>query len=283
MSTALRWTPLAAGGCRQLERMALPRVGGWRHLWFPASFALIEHPVAGIGLFDCGYAPRVVELMRHWPERALGVVTPLTLHPASAPLAQLVARGIGADEVRWIFLSHFHVDHTGALRDFPRAEIIASRLAWEAVRSLRGLAALRRAVFPELLPEDIGVRLRLLDCARSPGDLLADGVRVFDDESVLALPLPGHAAGQCGLLLRPAGAAPVFLIADGAWQSRQLVDGAAPSVLTRPIHDDWAALRRTLVDLAALRRAQPDWTFLPTHCSATLRSLGVQMPEEKMP
>ncbi len=255
----MKFSFLVCGHTEQRERLALPRSGSWRVIQFPALVVLFEHPTEGIGLFDTGYAPRVDELFRRGKWRVFGAFTPVQLGPGESAVEQLAARGIDAADVRWIFLSHFHVDHTGGLRDFPKARVYASAPAWEAAQRHAGV---RSAHSAELLPPDFAARVETFAPA---------GTDLFGDGSLVTISLPGHAAGQCGLLIR--GAPPTLLVADAVWQRQQLA-GEMPHFLTRLIQHDWAAYRETLARLKAFRQEHPDWRILPTHCAASIAAGG---------
>ena len=69
-----------------------------------------------------------------------------------------------------------------------------------------------------LMPDDFEARglaledLPLVECAG-----LGPAYDVAGDGTLLAVPLPGHAAGQCGLLCQLKGGTRVLLCADAAW------------------------------------------------------------------
>jgi nucleoside-diphosphate-sugar epimerase len=157
---------LVAGYCLQSYRF-LVAGGAHREVALAASFALLRHPRHGIILFDTGYAPRSKDATKHLPFSLYGKLLPTTIEPEWSAQARLAQRGIGADEVRFVVVSHFHADHIGGLRDYPRATFIAANDAYARVRGLKGLRALRAAFIPELLPEDFDTRLHLLKFDRS--------------------------------------------------------------------------------------------------------------------
>lgn len=235
-----------------------------------ALAALLHHPEHGWTLFDTGYAPRVLDAARGWPYRLYALATPLRIPADGAVIDQLPALGIAPEEVRRVVVSHFHADHVGGLRDFPGAELVALREAYEEVAGRTGFGALLRAVLPDLVPEDFARRATLLDPPhgpRLPGlgpthDLLGDG-------SMLLVRLPGHARGQLGMLAATESG-PVLLAADGAYISRAIRERRPPSRRTRLFVDDYDTAVATLDRLHEFAAARPEVRIVPTHCPGAL-------------
>ena len=105
----------------------------------------------------------------------------LSLTRANRPEAQLALAGVSPGEVDLLLLTHSHIDHVGALHDFPRAPLLVA----EAER------ALPRPLYwsggqPLAWPERETVRLAR-DAALGPG------CEVFQ--------APGHAPGQLSLMI----------------------------------------------------------------------------------
>ena len=117
----------------------------WRVRTYPAGWTLIEHPTAGRLLFDTGYAPRVQRAMARWPGALYGLVTPVRLRPGEDAVNQLARRGVQADDIAEVIVSHLHADHVGGLLDFPRARLRLDRRAWQRTRAWTGVAAVRWA------------------------------------------------------------------------------------------------------------------------------------------
>ncbi len=255
---------------------------------FPAGWALVEHPVQGAILFDCGYGPAVREAMR----RGLRRVYRHLLHaccPVHADAAQLLRqRGLSSEQVRWVVISHFHPDHIGGLGQFARAQFLAHAEAW-AQASQAGWAGwvgrLHAQIWKELLPADFAARLRLLDGAGRralPDDLaeFGEGWDLFGDGSLHALSLPGHARGQLGLALRTHGGERAVLAADAFWRAEQLDRPRPLPWLTRAVAvHDAAAYHDTLQRLARFRQAHPDAWVIPSHCGATLARWRARHPQ----
>ncbi len=231
-----------------------------------ALVALLRHPQHGWGLWDTGYAPRMVALTRTWPWRAYGLATPLRTQPEQAAVAQLAQFGLAAADIKWIVLSHLHADHIAGVLDFPQAELIVARAAYAGVAHLTGLRALRRAFIPDLLPNDFAARARFIsDFPDLPLPALGGTYDLFGDGLLRLVDLPGHARGQLGMLVATAERQ-LLLAADGAWMRRAYRERRMPSPITRLIVDDWAAVGTTLEQLHDFALARPEVTIIPTHC-----------------
>lgn len=259
-----------AGWCFAPE-FAVLRTASRRELRFPTIVGIVRHPVHGLGLFDTGYAPRINDLVKSWPGRLYGMALDFHIPPEADPVAQLAARGIEPADVQWVFLSHFHVDHVGALRDFVNARLIHSTEAWDAVRDLQSVAALRRAYMPALIPDDFS--------ARSEPFAIADmvpleeryapferGADIFGDGSLVAVPLEGHATGQVGLFMRTVERGEVFLCADSCWTSESYRRKQLPIPLVSLAFDDWTAYAASLAQVHDLHVRRPDLPIIPSHC-----------------
>ncbi|MCC5973410.1 MAG: MBL fold metallo-hydrolase [Rubellimicrobium sp.] len=226
-----------------------------------------------LALFDTGYAPRFFAASQPFPERLYRWLTPTTAPAADALARRLIAEGThGA--VRTIVISHFHADHVAGLRDFPDARILCSRRAWDHVRSVSRMGAVRAGYLRALLPEDIEDRLGFVD------DLpmrplppvfhpFREGRDLFGDGTVLLLPLPGHSTGQIGAaFIGPDGAAHL-LIADASWSVTALRDDAPPPGLTLRFIGSAADFRETWGKLRQLIAAAPETRLIACHCAAS--------------
>lgn len=244
---------------------------------FPAGWALIEHPLQGAILFDCGYGPQARLAMR----RGLRWLYRRVIHACSAPhtdaAALLQRRGLARDEVRMVVLSHFHPDHIGGLGQFPQARFVAHADAWRQVEDSGWFGLLHAQIWKELLPADFVARLQLLDERGRrglDGDLAmlgGEGWDLFGDGSLFALPLPGHARGQIGLALRTHDGERAILAADAFWRREQLDLGRDLPWLTRLLAmDDASAYRDTLRRLTRFRDTHPGAWLIPAHCAQTL-------------
>lgn len=270
---------LVAGNSVQRQRFAR-RSGGWQHIRFPATVALIEHPEHGSTLFDTGYAPRFREATDPLPQRLYRWLVPVEFADAESAVEQLEAFGVPADEVLTVVLSHLHGDHISGLRDFPDARIV-----WSSATDLAGAtpgqpgslrAALRHSrhgFLPALLPSDLFARLQAMEslppvATGLPG--FGTGHDLFGDGSVVLVPLPGHAPGHLGLWLPATQGPPLFLVGDACWLRQAFLDGDLPPTWVMGTLGGRDAYVRTVERLAGLAAARPDVLIVPSHCAESV-------------
>jgi glyoxylase-like metal-dependent hydrolase (beta-lactamase superfamily II) len=269
---------LICGQCSHPEAVVLPGGNPFKKRIFPSSVAVIDHPKHGITLFDTGYSSRFKEITRTLPERLYAIATPVTLDPERTAVRQLGRMGIRPSDVRRIFCSHFHADHVGGVADFPRAEYIYSKRGLDRLLEKSRFGQVRSGFLKALLPPDFQARGRPIESfAWSRSDFhfgpFRDGIDVWGDGTVVAVPLPGHDLGHYGLLVRREDGGRDFLVADACWTSRSYRENRMPSLIARAIFADPRGYRKTLENLHALHRRQPEIRIIPCHCSETLSAL----------
>jgi glyoxylase-like metal-dependent hydrolase (beta-lactamase superfamily II) len=262
---------LRVGRCRHPEWVTI-RGGRWRIVDFPSLVALIRHPSFGTILYDTGYADHFETATDPFPQRLYRWLTPVQLPAEERLAAQLGRHGVRVEEVERVLISHFHADHVAGLRDLPRATFMA--LERDFAEQLGGGRSawnmLRHGVLPALLPRDFGSRLALVD-ERPAIDLgpswtpFERGYDLLGDRSLIGIPLPGHSPAQLGVLLRDQRDRLVLLAADSCWSSRAWREQRMPSILARPIFDDWQAYRRTLGGLREVAERHPELIIIPSH------------------
>ena len=266
----LELTLMSDGWCEQLEHIAC-RGGKFRRIRFASMFALIQHPQFGPILFDTGYTKRFFSETQCFPEKLYRLITPVQLREVGDIATQLRARGVAPDEVRHILISHFHADHIGGLMDFPNATFHCTRAAFDSVKRLRGWRAVKHAFLPGLLPPDFEKRavfaedapLVRLPASHAP---FSEARNLFGDGSLLAVDLPGHAAGQMGIFLKTTGGRDCLLAADACWLSQQYRKNLMPHAIVRLLAD-WRAYKITLQKLHQLHLNNPSLRIIPTHCA----------------
>jgi len=244
------------GHCTHPSCMAV-KGSGFLARCFPSQAYLVETQ-RGFVLWDTGYASHFRDASSQGIYRLYPAVTPVTFEPEQALVQQLHNRGIAASDIHTVVLSHFHADHMAGLLDFPRARVLASVDGWNAVKGKTGLAALRQAFLPNLMPRDIDSRLSFVEGFAKvalPEDLspFAEAFDVLGTGEVLVVPLPGHAPGHLGAFVR-CDSGWVLLAADAAWASEAYTHLVGPSEISFLVQDNRSDYYATLRRLQALHR-----------------------------
>ncbi|WP_116085182.1 MBL fold metallo-hydrolase [Tropicimonas sp. IMCC34011] len=215
------------------ERLVL-RGGRLTRVPLRVRWGLAEHPEAGLGLIDLGYGPALFG-----QRGALGIYAKL-LRPrllrGGTWQEVLAEKGAQPGDVSWVLLTHLHADHVCGLPDLAHARIFAPGVT----------PGLRHGVFPALLPRDwpaCRTAYETLPHRPAPHGL-PEGADVFGDGSCLAVPLPGHAAGQRGLVFTRCDP-PLLYAADVQWCVAGLAPGRAPGAPAMWVADDRHAARES--------------------------------------
>jgi len=215
---------------RAMERLILLR-GRFKSIRLKVRYGIVLHPGYGPVLIDTGYTDHTVSragrsaLLRLYAR----ILSPM-LNTSQQPLTVLKQMGFGVEDVKFIIVTHFHADHVSGLREFPNARFIVDGDAWTHVNTSSTATNLRHGVFTDLLPDDFGDRtIALGSCPHSPR-----GYDIFGDGRLLAVPLPGHAAGHFGVWI-DAAPAPILYAVDAQWLRQAAVEGRAPRYPARVI------------------------------------------------
>jgi len=150
----------------------------------PVSSALIRHKQGNV-LFDTGCHPSVVDHAEaRWGTLAK-VMKPL-MGANETLLPSLACVGMEPGDIDIVVNSHFHPDHCGCNQFFRKATILAHAKEIEAAQAPGAEAAgYLRADW------DYGQPIEALNGERD----------LFDDGSVVLVPLPGHTPGTLGALV----------------------------------------------------------------------------------
>ncbi|MDN4494849.1 MBL fold metallo-hydrolase [Ureibacillus aquaedulcis] len=265
-----------AGYCTHDAKVALKDEPSYE-MKFPAMVALLKHPIKGYILFDTGYTERFYEETKKFPFSIYAKITPVYVKAEDSILAQLEKENIFADEIRYIFLSHFHADHMCGLKDFPNSIFICSKEAYHSVKTKKGIGAAKSAYIPDLLPSDFEERaLFIEDTKTAPvGSQTSSMIsKVFQkplydlwgDGSCLAINLSGHAKGQFGLIFEDEKKETVFLVADSVWRSAAFRENRPPSKLAYFIMDNAKEYKENFGKIVRLHALEKGIKIIPSHC-----------------
>jgi glyoxylase-like metal-dependent hydrolase (beta-lactamase superfamily II) len=224
----------------------------------PIVAFLLEHPRAGVVLIDTGFHADVMSARA----RAIGTFNSwlfrsLKMRPEQTIAAQLAARGLAPQDVELIVMTHLHVDHASALRDFPNATVLVSDTEWHAAHA-RGsaFAGYHSAHFVPSLSYRLVHHPAAPDAATGR---FAQAVDVFGDGSLRLVSTPGHTTGHQSLLVRLRDRE-ALLTGDAIYTLPTLREGKRPFRTANR-----QAYEKSVQALAAYDRAHPDALIVPGH------------------
>lgn len=269
--TKLKATFFSTGYTTALKRIA-QRGGALKEIKFHATCVLLEHPTEGYILFDTGYAPRFFEETKQWPMKIYALATPVFSEENQTIKAQLASSKIEPTDIKHIIISHFHADHIAGLKDFPTAQLWCSRTAWREAESLKGFAAIKKGIIPNLIPNDFKSRVTFFEEKerKERKDALAAYYDIFSDESLQIVNLPGHARGQIGALFTENNNQKFLLAADAFWLSESLEKNKYPSRIVGLFIDNWEDYQRTFQKIRSFMHSAPEVEIVSCHCPRTL-------------
>lgn len=227
---------------------------------------LIRHPAKGYLLFDTGLHPDV----ETEPEKKLGRVAyffvPFKMGPGQNILSQLKADRIPVEKLKWVVLSHLHVDHAGMPEAFPGAEVIIDRREWDGTVENKG--SWTRAYDFDVAAWKDHPNLRLVDLSSAaPYGSFDRAEDLFGDGTVYLVDLAGHTPGNLGLWVN-LDSGPVLLTGDASW----ILDNHQNLALPLKGHiADIKEYWRRLFMIKSLQEAVPQLVVFPGHDLAPLR------------
>ncbi|WP_042788243.1 MBL fold metallo-hydrolase [Mycobacteroides abscessus] len=242
-----------------------PVVGGdW------VNHVLLIETDNGLVLVDSGFGtkdaarPQRVGPLRH-------IIRPVIKNSDTAAY-QIEQLGLSCRDVRHIIITHFDVDHTGGLADFPRAKVhTTSAEAFAVTRAVTPKERLRYFGsqldhHPELVQHDpVGEKWRGFAAAKEL-DEIAPGI--------LLLSLPGHTRGHAAIAV-DAGHRWVLNVGDCIYHpatiDKQRKEPAwLPAMYAINAHN-WRQVRENQARLTELaERADPDLLIVCTHSAEHL-------------
>jgi len=180
------------------------------------------------------------------------------------PLPELM-RLVGGDptKIRWVILSHVHLDHAGGLMDLPRVPVLLTReelqYAFDPAVQAKGFvipAHTRR--FPPLDAPTLKFDPRPYETFDESTDLYGDG-------SVVVVPLRGHTPGSVGIFVNLDPHRRLFYVGDAVDEERGFQDRVGKSLLLRDSDNDSALANQIVAKLNQLHQMVPELAIIPAH------------------
>ena len=172
----------------------------------PNPMFAIRHPKGAV-VFDTGMNHRALADPAGWWGKSIASIK-VRLTEADCLPAQLGRVGIAPGEVKYVVMSHLHMDHSGEMCSFPGATFVVRRselpYAWWPARNQR---------YTYCFNDLVGTReFDFLD--------IADGVDfdLFGDGSIVLVHTPGHTPGHQSMIVTlPDYDRPLLLCQDACY------------------------------------------------------------------
>ena len=232
------------------------------------SGLLVRHPRATF-LFEGGVGSRIQgEFERNFN----GWQRALFAHVYERPvLEQLRSAGVDPATIAFLLITHLHWDHAGVIKDFPGTKVRVTREEFDGASK----AAARGEVgtFAEQF-NDPAIQwdfVRFADASFGP---FRKSLDLFDDGSVVLVPLAGHTQGQLGMFLTLKSGERYFFIGDASWSAKAVGIPRERIPFARDMVDaDPEAARRELVLIHRIAQANPRLHVIPVHDGEALEAL----------
>lgn len=242
--------------------------GGWFHrITMDMPAFVLEHPSAGLIVFDTGLPPQIAEDPAGYMGWFHHLLAPFQSARGQDLPSQMRRAGLDPAAVRWVIVSHRHFDHTGSLRAFPNATVVLARQEYEAAHG-RVPGDRNRTPPPQETFESLPA-LRLIDFSSAPAyGGFEHGVDLLGDGSLVLLDASGHTAGSLAAFARTGGEG-TLLAGDACWTEENWRRTARQFYA-------WDAERhmRRLRQIRDWKAREPGLRVLPGHDLGPLRGSG---------
>lgn len=193
------------------------RTLGWKKVRFHTRCFLLEHPTEGLILIDTGYGKDFMELTQKGIYSLYSTLLPVTYSPEDSIVAQLAQDGISVKDLSYLFITHFHPDHIGALPEFAQVPWIYRADALKKLKKFTTLRGLSHGFIRPLVPPIPEGSIAISENYFNEKWKSFPSIDLFGDGSFHLIDLPGHALGQMGVAIDKA-----FFVADAKWGSNAL-------------------------------------------------------------
>ena len=225
------------------------------------SVVLVRHAKGDV-LIDTGFNPNAETQMNELPPagRAFGAQIVSGAKDRKSILAVLETVNESPTQVSRIIMTHTHYDHVGGAAQLTAPIYVASAEAkWMADQEANP------TITPPSLVKSLRPRLKTLAYDSGPYLGFSESEDIYNDGTMVVVPLPGHTPGSQGIFLK-LGQHSVFLIGDAADTLEAAERGLPKSQAIRTNTDFEPELAdETTKRVAAFHLAHPEIALVPAH------------------
>jgi N-acyl homoserine lactone hydrolase len=229
-----------------------------------AGSILVKHP-SGDLLIDTGNSTHFDDEIAGYPfllrlklKNLAGQLNPEVSLPALMRLA-----GGDPDKIRWVILSHVHLDHAGGLMDLPRVPVLLTgeelQFAFNPAVQAKGFVV---PVHTQRFPPADAPTLKF---DPRPYETFDESTDLYGDGSVVVVPLRGHTPGSVGIFVNLDPHHRLFYVGDAVDEERGFESRVGKSLLLRDSDNDPALANQIVAKLNQLHAIIPDLAIIPAH------------------
>lgn len=231
-----------------------------------AGSVLVRHP-AGDLLIDTGSSSHYDQEISGYPFMTWFLLKAIAgqLKP-KVPLPDLLSRR-SLDEnlarLRWVILSHVHLDHAGGLMDLQHLPVLLTReelqfAAGPNVQAKGYVIAVHAQKFP-------AVAAPTLRFDPTPYETFDESADLYRDGSVIVVPLRGHTPGSVGIFVNLSPTRRLFYVGDSVDDERGFEQRVGKSLVLRDSDNDMALANHIVSRLSELHEKVPGLAIIPAH------------------
>lgn len=224
---------------------------------------LVKHP-KGAFLFDTGLGGQVNEQFAQLPFW----LRPLMAYELNGTAHDQLASE--KESINEVFISHLHWDHASGIKDFPEANVWATREERAAATDPEPGLGYIRAQY-----DGADIKWHDLVFADQPYENFSHSLDYFGDGSVVFVPLPGHTTGSVGMFANLRSGKRYFFTSDTTWTLEGFERPADKFWFSSAIVDkDKELTRESIARVRWLMQIYPDLVIVPAHDHRVQERIG---------
>ena len=191
----------------------------------PVGMFVIHHPKGNV-MFDTGNNDKLITDPSYWGKIAASIEPSMT--PEVSIESQLGKIGMKPDDIKYVVVSHMHLDHGGNVAKFPNSTVVIQD------------DEINFAMFPDepfagsFIPGDV-MALRSAVGVTKPNAMplirLAGDMDLFGDGSVVVHSARGHTKGSQMLIVRLPKTGTIILTGDAAYFRDNVLKSIPPNLV----------------------------------------------------
>jgi glyoxylase-like metal-dependent hydrolase (beta-lactamase superfamily II) len=190
----------------------------------PVGFYVVKHPKGNI-LFDTGNNDKLIQDINYWPPGLQGLKPAMT--PDVAVDVQLKKIGLSLNDIKYVVVSHMHLDHGGNIAKFPNSTIVVQK------------SEIQNAFWPEagtggpyVLNDFLPLRAPNANYPNAQKMIQLEGdMDVFGDGSVVIHRWVGHTPGSQMMTVKLKNTGLVILTGDNVYFRENVEKSIPPNIV----------------------------------------------------